>query len=466
MIHRFTLLVFASLWAAPLLPAQETRRDAGGYTATAAVNYSAREILSDGPSRILQNTDEDSRQVPLGFKFSFYGNSYDQVCLSTNGVLSFGRCVGSPVNEDLTAFAPADDVPFIAPFWADLNFNSYGTDAVYYLTQGEAGKRLFIVQWNKAGVCCDAAQTVTFQVILAEDTGDILISYANVAEPNSTLGGRPATVGIRDVLGQLTGAVSQWSHRANALHDSMTLRFARPAQVQLPAITGAVNAAGTQAEIASSTWFSIYGTNLSATTRLWTGTDFTGNQLPLSLDGVRVNVNGKAAAVCYVSPGQVNALAPDDDAVGEVALEVVTAQGSGRSTLRKAAFSPAFFLYGGQPIAIVQSPDGTLLGASELLSYVARPARPGETVVLWGTGFGPTDPPTPALLLSAAARLANRVDVTIGGVAAHVDYAGMVGPGLYQLNVVIPKGLNGTVPISASVGGATSLAGITIAVRP
>jgi uncharacterized protein (TIGR03437 family) len=465
MLHRSRLLVFATLWAALLLPAQETRRDAGGYTATTAVNYSAREILSDGASRIFQNTDEDSRQVPLGFKFSFYGESYEQVCLSTNGVLSFGRCVGSPVNEDLTAFAPADDVPFIAPFWADLNFNGDGTDAVYYLTQGESGKRLFIAQWNKAGVCCATARTVTFQVILTEETGDILINYASVAEPNSTVGGLPATIGIRDILGQSTGAVSQWSHRANTLHDSMTLRFVRFAEAPLPAITAVLNAAGTQAEIASSSWFSIFGTNLSATTRLWTGADFTGNQLPLSLDAVRVKVNGKAAAVYYVSPVQVNALAPDDDAVGDVPLEVSTAQGTGRSTLRKVAFSPALFLYGGTQIAIVQSPNGTLLGPPEL-SYVARPARPGETVVLWGTGFGTTNPPTPALVLSTPAPLTNRVDVTIGGAAARVDYAGMAGPGLYQLNVVIPQGLNGTVPISASVGGATSPVGVTIAVRP
>lgn len=468
MMHRSVLAVFAALAAAPLLRAQQTQADAGGYSAQSSMNLPARPIFAGGYSRILQNTDEDSVQVPLGFSFSFYGGTYDQVCIATNGALSFGRCLVTPANEDLTAYAPGVDVPFIAAFWTDLEFIRAGTGAVYYLTDGDEGKRLFVVQWDKAGVCCEAGRTVTFQVILAEATGEILINYIRVMEPDSTLGGLPATIGIRDARGNATGAAVQWSHRANTLHDGMTLRFTRPAHAALPHVAAALNAANGQPGIVSSGWFAIYGTNLARSSREWNGADFNGSRLPLALDGVSVIVNGRPAPICYVSPSQVNVLGPDDDVTGDVTLEVTTAQGSSRFTARRVAFSPAFFVYGGTQIAIAQAPaeNYALLGPPELASYIARPARPGETVVLWGTGFGPTDPATPALLLSPPAPLANRVDVSIGGLAAHVDYAGLVAPGLYQFNVKIPDGVSGDVLVTATVGGVAVPGNVTITVRP
>ena len=62
--------------------------------------------------------------------------------------------------------------------------------------------------------------------------------------------------------------------------------------------------------------------------------------------------------------------------------------------------------------------------------------------------------------------------VTIGGHPAQVAFAGLIGPGLFQLNVVIPSGLtlNGTggfaeVPVVASIPGITVQANGLIAVQ-
>src|SRR5207248_8666564 len=78
----------------------------------------------------------------------------------------------------------------------------------------------------------------------------------------------------------------------------------------LPAITqnGVVNAANLSAAISPGTWVSIFGGNLSATTSPWRDADFVNGKLPTALDGVGVTINGKPAAVAYVSPTQVNVL--------------------------------------------------------------------------------------------------------------------------------------------------------------
>ena len=67
---------------------------------------------------------------------------------------------------------------------------------------------------------------------------------------------------------------------------------------------GVVDAAGGGKAIAPGTWVSIFGTLLSATTRPWRDTDFQNGVLPTSLDGVSVTIDGKPAAIDFVSPAR------------------------------------------------------------------------------------------------------------------------------------------------------------------
>jgi uncharacterized protein (TIGR03437 family) len=68
---------------------------------------------------------------------------------------------------------------------------------------------------------------------------------------------------------------------------------------------------GSFSSITSGAFVEIYGTNLAANTADW-GTSFTNGVAPTSLGDVTVQIDGKAAFVNFVSPGQVNVLAPDD----------------------------------------------------------------------------------------------------------------------------------------------------------
>jgi uncharacterized protein (TIGR03437 family) len=234
-----------------------------------------------------------------------------------------------------------------------------------------------------------------------------------------------------------------------------------------PTVTGIENGATFQAGFASATWVTIVGTNLSQITRTWQGSDIVNGLLPTSLSGVSVTINGLPAYVEYISPTQVNVLAPDDATVGAVQVQVTAAQVASNSyTAQKQQFSPGFFMFAGGYLA-AQHADFSLLGKPGLIAgATTTPAAPGETVVLWATGFGPSNPPLPTgQAVTTAALLANSVTFTIGGLAAPVVYAGLVGSGLYQFNVTVPSVPNGDAVVVAQIGGMQTQTGALITVQ-
>ncbi len=225
-------------------------------------------------------------------------------------------------------------------------------------------------------------------------------------------------------------------------------------------ISSVTNAGSFQPGVAPATWISIFGSNLASSTYSWQAGDFVNGQLPVSLQGVSVTIDGKPAYVEYVSPAQINVLAPDDSTTGPVSVQVTVNQQPGNAVMvTEQPFAPAFFTAGGASIAAVHA-DYTLIDP-------AHPARPGEVIVLYGTGFGPTNPPvSTAQLVTAPALLANPVQITIGGADAPVAWAGVVESGLYQFNVTVPSGANGAAAVDASIQGVHTQTGVSIPVAP
>jgi len=118
------------------------------------------------------------------------------------------------------------------------------------------------------------------------------------------------------------------------------------AAASAPTITGVVNGASFLAGFTQGSWITIFGSNLAGTTRSWTSADFNGTSLPTSLDEVSVTVDGKSAYIYYISPTQINALAPADTVVGPVAVQVAYANATSNSlNTTEASFSPALFLF-------------------------------------------------------------------------------------------------------------------------
>ena len=167
-----------------------------------------------------------------------------------------------------------------------------------------------------------------------------------------------------------------------------------------PAITSVVHGASFQIGISSGSWVTIFGENLAPTTRIWRSAEIIGGLLPTDLDGVRVRIDHKPAAVFFISPEQLNVQVPDGIDSGEVMVEVIrdgwpiatafvnvhdVAPGLFTLNLDNSVFAAAVHL------------DGQFVGEPSLFGNIpARPARPGNTVLLFGTGFGPTSPGVPA----------------------------------------------------------------------
>jgi uncharacterized protein (TIGR03437 family) len=238
-----------------------------------------------------------------------------------------------------------------------------------------------------------------------------------------------------------------------------------------PTITGVSNNASGAPGIESGSWVSIYGANLSATTRTWLASDFVGNNLPTTLDNVRVTIDGKNAAIYYISPVQLNVQAPTDTAVGTVQVQVTNSYGTGTATATLQTDAPGFFPLPGAKYAAAQhasdyvdvAPAG-YFGAA----LASRPAQPGEFILIYGTGFGPTTPAVPAgQIVSGAAPISNpgQLVVTIGGIPATVQFAGITAAGVYQFNVVVPQLANGDQPLLANINGVTSQTGLFIPIQ-
>jgi uncharacterized protein (TIGR03437 family) len=236
-----------------------------------------------------------------------------------------------------------------------------------------------------------------------------------------------------------------------------TLRASTPV---LQAFSGSVG-------LSSGTYLEVYGSDFTRNTRIWGGSDFTNNgtQAPTSLDGVKVNVNGKPAFVYFISPNQINVQAPDDEALGDVPIEVETSSGkSNAATVTKTKVSPALlappaFNVGGRQYVVAQFQDLTFVGRVNLISGIAsRPARPGEVITIYAVGCGPTNPASTAgQVVSGLRTLASPLQVTFGSAVTQAQ--GFMTPdavGLCQLNITVPNvagDSSGDIGIDATIAG-------------
>jgi uncharacterized protein (TIGR03437 family) len=253
---------------------------------------------------------------------------------------------------------------------------------------------------------------------------------------------------------------------AGQLGDVFVTKLAPPAA---PVIASVVDAASFQPGIEAGSWVAIRGTNLSATNpgRTWRTDEVINGNLPTSLDGVSVTINGKAAFVYYISPTQINVQAPSDDALGPVNVAVTNNGVAGApATAQLQAVAPAFFQFPGTNYASASRlPDwAAVADPSAVPGTVA--AKPGDLVVLWGTGFGATNPTVPAgTTVSGAPPVVTAPSVTVGGVPAEVVSTVLTTgwAGLYQVTVRIPQAAPaGPVALQASLGGVRTADGVMI----
>ncbi|MDE3167229.1 MAG: hypothetical protein KGN36_15605 [Acidobacteriota bacterium] len=236
-----------------------------------------------------------------------------------------------------------------------------------------------------------------------------------------------------------------------------------------PVIRSVISASayGAFASLAPATWMEIYGSNLAnVTSRIWTGADFNGNQAPSALEGTTVTIGGKPAFLDYVSLTQVNAQVPSDVPTGPQPVVVTTPGGTSKAfTINVNQTEPgllapnALYLSAGQYVAAL-FPDGVtfVLPPNAVGGVPAARAKPGQTIIFYGVGFGPVTPNSPAGVIVSQANVLNaNLQISFAGIPATVSFSGLTGGylGLYQFNVVVPNvAPSDTVPVTFSLGGA------------
>jgi len=224
-----------------------------------------------------------------------------------------------------------------------------------------------------------------------------------------------------------------------------------------PEITSVANAASFKTTISPGAWVSIIGRNFSPTTQQAVAVP-----LPLMLSGVGARLSGIGGVynlpITFASPTQLNVFVPHEVnptifGSSGATITVTTPNGTATSPVTCDVIAPALFFYGANNVAAAVFTDGTIVGTIP----GTRRAVAGDIISLYGTGFGQTNPISSNINGPVTARpLAANVNVSIGGIPAEVMWAGMVGMGLYQFNVVVPPLPSGNHPTAAQVSGVIS----------
>jgi subtilisin family serine protease len=169
------------------------------------------EIDAIGTPIPLTGDDQNAGWFPIGFDFSFYGNTFSEFRASSNGWLSFTESsLTSYTNYELPNSGTSVPKNLLAVFWDDLTFTSSG-DAYYYYDGTKT-----IIEYKDAPRL-GSGGPYTFEVILYP-TGKILFQYLSMAGDRLD----EATIGIQNADG--TDGL-QVVYNADYVHDGLAIMF-------------------------------------------------------------------------------------------------------------------------------------------------------------------------------------------------------------------------------------------------
>jgi uncharacterized protein (TIGR03437 family) len=217
---------------------------------------------------------------------------------------------------------------------------------------------------------------------------------------------------------------------------------------------GVGNAAGTtpQAGVAPGSIVSIFGVNLAADA--FVAPD---GMLPQTLGGLTVRVGDRILPLFFVSPQQINAQVPDDLATGDQIM-IVSPAGAPevRAPFTVVRNAPGLFAMAvnGQAMAMAVHEDGSPVTAD-------APARPGELLTVYGTGFGPAERARPEgfpIPQSPTYSMVDGVTVQVGQAAipAEKAFAAVGRCGIDAAQFRLDGSATGTATLRVTVNGVES----------
>lgn len=284
--------------------------------------------------------------------------------------------------------------------------------------------------------------TTAYKLALAGDPSDgVRFDVSGATPENFYTAGSTITVTAQDRPGY---RFRRWEIDAAGTSRTVTLTMERPRTLlarmeKLPfqPLSALKNAAGDTPEdvVAPGSLVAIYGENLAG----YYEAGPTGPILAQALAGVSAVVGNRILPLLFVSPTQINAQLPRDLEPGEHQIRVIRAGSQDAvGTFKVVIRAPGLFSQpvDNQPFALARHADGTLV-------TLESPARPGETITLLATGFGPYQAPIlegMAVPPGPGYSIGGPVSLQAGDLSPEVVYAGGVAGqiGLDQIQFRLP----------------------------
>ena len=315
------------------------------------------------------------------------------------------------------------------------------------------------------------ADSQNFRIRMVSASTNTITTIAGSGQPGWGGDGEYATLGVMsfpsDVLVDPSNGNVYVADAGNNVV-RMLIKVASPIGPPLIKAGGMAGASqfGQFKSAAPSSWIEIYGSSLALDSRPWRSTDFQGATAPEMLDGTSVIIGGQPAYVSFISDAQLDVQVPSNIGTGPQRVVVTTSLGSSApyvlsvSPLEPGLYAPSLTNVGGTQYVWALLPDGSLaLPPGSVAGVTSRQAKPGETMVMYGIGFGPVSPAIPAgQIVQHATPLAEPFHVLFGGAPATVSFAGLASGfvGLYQFNVVVPNiGNSDAIPLTFTLANAT-----------
>ena len=218
------LVMVGSLFVVPYgdVAAEDGAADDYGYKwvdsnpGTSTVAFDWVEISTTGTDTYAQGDDSYGGPLDIGFDFEFYGNTYSQFYVTTNGYLSFSGGSSYYSNGVIPSTSGPND--FIAAYWDDLcvDYSGYNSGTIFYETVGVSPNQQLVVEFHEISHL-SYYDLMTFEILLNE-TGEIWMQYHTM----SGMTGGSATVGIENADGTIG---LEYSYGENRLSDGLAIRF-------------------------------------------------------------------------------------------------------------------------------------------------------------------------------------------------------------------------------------------------
>jgi len=173
------------------------------YFAPTSIPYAAWPMTGTSlTGTFTPNADDGvSGPYPIGFNFRFYGNTYTQAWIGSNGWVSFSAGQPSTYTSaqipNTAATVPKNCV--MGP-WQDWWSNLDGFGVIRYQTQGTAPNRRFVVSYVDLPMFQCTSQRGTFQIVLYE-CSQIIEVFIQRKPPCLTWAGGTAVLGLHNISG-------------------------------------------------------------------------------------------------------------------------------------------------------------------------------------------------------------------------------------------------------------------------